>query len=178
LISGRLSSYKNFDIVVKLFTKLNKNLIVIGTGNEENYLRELAGPTIKFLGKVSDEILDEYLWKSKGYIFPVVEEDFGIALVEALNHGNPVLCHNSGGPKEIMRDGIDGIFFQNLDLEDFEKKFHQFEAKINNHEFNRREISQYAQRFDEKIFSEKFSLFVSNKWREFYEQKTKKTSTK
>jgi len=167
LISGRLSSYKNFDLVINLFNKLGKELVVIGTGAEEDNLKKLAKSNIKFLGRVSDEILDEYLWKSKGYLFPVVEEDFGIALVEALNHGNPALCHYSGGPKEIMREGIDGIFFQDLSVESLEKKFLDFDQKISSGEFDRRKISEYARRFDEKLFIEKFQSFVTSKWEEF-----------
>lgn len=171
LITGRLSSYKNFDLVVNLFNKLGKKLVVIGTGIEEENLKKMAQKNIQFLGRVSDKELDEYLWKSKGYIFPVVEEDFGIALVEALNHGNPVLCHFSGGPKEIMREEVDGIFFQELDLETLEKKFHEFDQKINEGKFDRKEISQYAKRFDESIFTKNFQNFVSEKWEEFYQNK-------
>lgn len=172
LTTGRLSSYKNFNLVINLFNNLQKELIVIGTGIEEENLKNLAkSKKIKFLGKVSDEVLDEYLSKAKGYIFPVKDEDFGIALVEALNHGTPSLAHRSGGPLEILREDIDGLFFDEINLDSLTKKFMEFDKKINENKFNRKEISEYTKRFDENLFQKNLSKFIEKNWNNFYHEK-------
>ena len=135
-----------------------------------NKLIKSTSKKIKFLGKVSDEVLDEYLSKAKGYIFPVKEEDFGIALVEALNHGTPSLAHRSGGPLEIIREGVDGLFFDEINIDSLTEKFIEFDKKINENYFDRKEISVNTKKFDEKIFSKEFSKFVENKWNDFYQK--------
>jgi glycosyltransferase involved in cell wall biosynthesis len=172
LITGRLSSYKNFDLVVKLFNNLNQKLIIIGTGIEEENLKRLAtSKNIKFLGKVSDEVLEEYYNKAKGYIFPVKDEDFGIALVEALSHGTPALVHRSGGPKEILREDVDGLFFNEVNLDSLTEKFIEFDKKLNENYFDRKNISKNTEKFDEKIFTKKLSKYIEIKWNDFFENK-------
>ena len=171
VISGRLSSYKNFDLVIQLFNNINKELIVIGTGIEEKNLKSIANKNIKFKGKVSNEELHETLSHAKGYIFPVKEEDFGIAPVEALSHGVPVLAHRSGGPLETIIEGQDGLFFDEISLESLTEKFIEFDKKINENFFNRKEISERSQKFNENIFVNKFSEFVLEKWNQFIRKK-------
>lgn len=172
LTTGRLSSYKNFDLVIKMFNNLDLPLIILGTGIEEEKLKKIVtSKKIKFLGKVTDEVLDEYLSKAKGYIFPVKEEDFGIALVEALNHGIPSLVHRSGGPLEILREDVDGLFFDEINLNSITEKFIEFDKKINENYFNPKEISLNTRKFDEKIFTKEFKKFVEEKWNDFYERK-------
>lgn len=171
VISGRLSSYKNFDLVIELFNNIEKELIVIGVGIEENNLKKLAHENIKFLGKVSNEELHETLSHAKGYIFPVKEEDFGIAPVEALSHGVPVLAHRSGGPLETIEEGVDGLFFDEINIKSITEKFIEFDKKIEENYFDRKLISERAQKFNEKIFVDKYTNFIENKWNEFASQK-------
>lgn len=167
VVSGRLSSYKNFDLVIQLFNNIEKDLIVIGTGIEEKKLKESAHKNIKFTGSVSDEELHNILSFAKGYIFPVKDEDFGIALVEALAHGVPVLAHRSGGPLETIIENKDGLFFDEINLKSLTEKFIEFDKKISEKFFSRDEISKRAQRFDEKNFVNFFSEFISEKWSNF-----------
>jgi len=173
LLTGRLSSYKNFDLVINMFNNLDKKLVVIGTGIEENNLKNLAkkNKKIKFLGRVNDEILDEYLSKAKGYIFPVKDEDFGIALVEALNYGTPALAHRSGGPLEILRENIDGLFFDEININSLTEKFIEFDKKINENYFDSEKISEHTKIFDEELFKKKFGKFIETHWNNFYNEK-------
>ncbi len=170
VISGRLSSYKNFDLVVELFNNIEKKLVVIGTGIEEKNLKNLAKKNIKFLGKVLNEELHEVLSHAKGYLFPVKEEDFGIAPVEALSHGIPVLAHRSGGPLETILENKDGLFFDEIDLDSLTNKFLEFDKKINENFFDRKEISERAQKFNEKYFIKNLSDFIEDKWNSFSEK--------
>jgi len=171
LTTGRLSSYKNFDLVIKLFNNIEKELIVIGTGIEEENLKKLSkSKKIKFLGKVSDEVLDEYYSKAKGYIFPVKDEDFGISLVEALNYGTPALAHRSGGPLEILRENIDGLFFDEININSLTEKFIDFDKKINEGFFNSKEISENTKKFDEKLFQKNLEKFIEKSWNKFKQE--------
>lgn len=171
VISGRLSSYKNFDLVIELFNNINRKLVVIGTGIEEKNLKKMAQQNIQFVGKVTNEELHEILSQAKGYIFPVKEEDFGIAPVEALSHGVPVLAHRSGGPLESIAENQDGLFFDEITLQSISEKFIEFDKKIDEGFFDRKEISKRAQRFNEKVFTHEFSEFITEKWNEFAKKK-------
>lgn len=171
VISGRLSSYKNFDLVVELFNNINRKLVVIGTGIEEKKLKNLAHENIKFVGRVTNQELHEILSHAKGYIFPVKEEDFGIAPVEALSHGVPVLAHRSGGPLESILENEDGLFFDDISLQSLSEKFIEFDKKIESNFFNRKEIAKRSKRFDEKVFVKEFSEFIQEKWNKFAEKR-------
>jgi len=157
--------------VVELFNNINKKLVVIGTGIEEKNLKKMAHKNIHFMGKVSNEELHDILSHAKGYIFPVKEEDFGIAPVEALSHGVPVLAHRSGGPLESIVENEDGLFFDEISLTSLSEKFVEFDNKIESNFFNRKEISKRAKRFDQKVFVKEFSEFVSEKWNKFVEKR-------
>ncbi len=170
VISGRLSSYKNFDLVIEMFNNLNRELIVIGTGIEEKKLKSLANKNIKFAGKVSDGELHKILSEAKGYIFPVKEEDFGIAPVEALAHGLPVLAHRSGGPLETIIENKDGMFFDEINIQNITEKFIEFDKKIDENFFSRDEISRRCQKFHETYFVNEFSKFVLEKWERFLKE--------
>lgn len=171
VISGRLSSYKNFDLVIELFNNIKKELVVIGTGIEEKKLKSLAKENIKFVGKVSNEELHEILSKAKGYIFPVKEEDFGIAPVEALSHGVPVLAHRSGGPLEYIIENKDGLFFDEISLESISNKFVEFDKKIDSDFFDRKEIANRTKRFDQEVFKKQFATFIEEKWNNFAQKR-------
>ena len=113
LIVSYLQTYKNVDIAVEAFTKLELPLVIIGTGPEQKRLEEIAGPTITFLGWQPDGVVASYIHGAKAFIFPT-DEDFGIAPVEAMMAGKPVLALRRGGALEYVEEGITGIFFDDL----------------------------------------------------------------
>jgi len=90
LIVSRLESYKKVDLVIKVFNKLNKNLIVVGEGAEENYLKKISEKNINFLSKLSDQELGVLYSKAEALIMPQ-EEDFGYVSLEAQFFGCPVI---------------------------------------------------------------------------------------
>lgn len=163
---GRLSAYKNFDLIINAFNILGINLKIIGTGTSEQELKKIAKANIKFLGRISDEEKHKTLSNSLGYIFPVVEEDFGITVVEALAHGKPVLAHNSGGPKEILEEGVTGMLFNSLNLEDFMNKIKEFDMKVRNNEFNSDKAKEKAKSFSKEKFQKQLLQFIDEKWEE------------
>lgn len=110
LIVSRLIPYKRVDLAVKVFTELNLPLKIVGEGRDRINLEKLAGPSISFLGRVSDTALVKLLSNCKAFIFPGYE-DFGIAPLEAQASGRPVIAYKAGGALDTIIDGETGTFF-------------------------------------------------------------------
>jgi glycosyltransferase involved in cell wall biosynthesis len=110
LAVSRLVPYKKVDLVIKVFNQTSHTLVIVGTGSEENKLKQMANKNIKFVGQVTDEELKNYYKDCIALIFPQ-EEDFGLVAIEALQHGKPVIAYKKGGALDIIKDGINGVFF-------------------------------------------------------------------
>ncbi|NMB91800.1 glycosyltransferase family 4 protein [candidate division WWE3 bacterium] len=163
---GRLSRYKNFDLLIDTFNEIRFPLVIVGTGKEESKLKAKAKENIIFKGRASDEEKHQILENSVGLINPVVEEDFGIVPVEAMAHGKPVLAHRSGGHLETIVEGEDGMFFEEETVECLSQKLIEFDKAIKNRQFNHEKIKEHAQRFSRERFSNEFENFVREKWEE------------
>lgn len=164
---GRLSAYKNFDLVINAFNVLETKLIVMGTGIEEKRLKKIAHENIEFMGQVTEEQKQQVLHNALGFIFPVEDEDFGISPIEAMLHGLPVLAHRSGGPLEIIREDVDGMFFDEVNVEHFVAKMKVFDKKIRSSGFDRKMIEERARSFNDKEkFKGLFGEFVVECWKQ------------
>lgn len=95
---------------------MGRSLKVVGVGSELNHLKQMAGPTIEFLGWQSDEQLLELYRSCRALIFPG-EEDFGIVPLEVQACGRPVVAYACGGALETVSDGVSGVFFQQQTVE-------------------------------------------------------------
>ncbi len=111
LAGGRLVGYKRFDLIVQAFAKLDMPLKIFGIGPEEKKLRVMAGQHTEFLGHVSDDEKKALYQHCIGFIHPQVE-DFGIAAVEAMAAGKPVIAYGRGGGAETVIDGVTGSFIE------------------------------------------------------------------
>lgn len=110
LLAGRLEPYKRNDIVIEAANQLGVPLRVMGEGTDRPRLERLAGPTVRFLGRVSDAERRQLFAEAKALINPQ-EEDFGITVVEAMASGTPVLAFKRGGATEIVTAKT-GAFFE------------------------------------------------------------------
>jgi hypothetical protein len=72
---------------------------------------------------------------------------------------------------EILRENIDGLFFDEININSITEKFIEFDKKINEGFFNRIEISKNTKKFDESIFIQKLGRFIEEKWNSFYSSK-------
>jgi glycosyltransferase involved in cell wall biosynthesis len=92
---------------VRALNRIGRPLVIIGDGPDAARLRRLAGPHVRFEGRVSDARVAELLSGCRALVQPSVEE-FGIAAVEAQAAGRPVIAARGGGALETIEDGVTG----------------------------------------------------------------------
>ena len=163
---SRLARYKNIHLLIEAFNNLDLPLRIIGSGKDEAFLKKLIRRDIALIGKASEKDLNLMLQKAKAFVFPVRDEDFGIAPIEAMSYGKPVLAHRSGGPLETIEEGKTGMFFDDLSVEGIVKAVANFNTMINASTFDSMYIKNSVQKYDERNFRESFKSFVDSKWQE------------
>jgi glycosyltransferase involved in cell wall biosynthesis len=110
VLVSELMAHKQIDVAVEAFNRLRRPLIVVGDGPAARKLRAIAGPTIKFAGRLSDKDVADVVQGARALIVTSVEE-FGIAAVEAQAAGRPAIAHRAGGALETIIDGVTGCFY-------------------------------------------------------------------
>lgn len=128
ITTSRLARAKHVDVLIKAANKLKFKLKIIGSGRDAENLKNMAGPTVEFLSKVTDSEFEKLYKNAKGYLFASVDEEFGIAPVEALGYGIPVIAYASGGLLEIVKDGKNGYLYSELNEESLMEKIKKFES--------------------------------------------------
>ena len=154
---GRHVPYKKFDLAIEACNLLEEPLIIIGSGPETERLKQIAGPTITFPGRVSDDELVKLAHKSKAFIFPA-DEDFGISPVEAIASGLPVIAYKSGGALDYVVEGKTGTFFTSQTVPALAKSIKNFDHK----KFNQLELQKFAESFSNSRFRQEIKTFVNN----------------
>jgi glycosyltransferase involved in cell wall biosynthesis len=115
---GRLVAYKRPDIAVEAARQSGLPLVVVGDGPERAALERSAPPNVSFLGHASEAAIRDALASAHALIFPG-EEDFGIAPVEALAAGVPVIAYDAGGARDYITADTNGLLVQTQDPADF-----------------------------------------------------------
>lgn len=152
---GRQVPLKKIDIVIKACNELKLPLTVIGRGPEHSKLVKLAGPTITFKTNVADEQMPDELSKAEAFIFASFE-DFGIAPIEAMAAGTPVIAYHAGGALDYVTPGKTGEFFQQQSAQSLATALKQFDAK----KYDEKRIRRYAAKFSNKNFQESISVLL------------------
>lgn len=174
LVVSPLVAYKRVDLAVAACSKLKKRLVVIGSGAELSKLRQMAGPSVTFLGAQSDEAVRDHYRRCRAFLFPG-EEDIGLTPIEAQASGRPVIAYGKGGALETVvgyeADGgsepekCTGVFFapQTVDaLVEAVRLFESIEGR-----FDPALIRANAERFDVSRFKAEMGAFISEKLAEF-----------
>lgn len=162
LLVSRLNTYKRVDIVVAAFNQLGLPLVIVGEGPDKSHLEKIAKPNIKFLGRVSDPVVNEHCARCRAFIFPG-EEDFGIAPVEAMASGRPIVAYAAGGALETVVEGVTGVFFK----EQTPAAIVEAVKKMQNMVFDCQQIRNQALRFDKEVFKQKIKEYIEKEYAEF-----------
>ena len=127
LIVSRLVPYKRIDLAIAAANALRRRLVIVGDGSERKRLEALAGPTVEFLGRRSDDEIAQLYARCRAFLFPGLE-DFGIAPVEAQAAGRPVIAYGAGGALETVLDGRTGVLFTDRTPAGMAEAIRRFEA--------------------------------------------------
>jgi glycosyltransferase involved in cell wall biosynthesis len=149
LLAGRLHAHKQNDLIVEIFNELGLPLHVVGTGRQEEYLKSIAKPNIKFLGHISDERLRDEYRGAKALIYPQLE-DFGLMPLEAAACGTATLAYGKGGALETVIAGITGDFFDSYDKE----KIKQLILLWNPQKYSVDNLRAQAEKFSKEKFKQ------------------------
>ena len=150
---GQLTQYKRPDLAVEAMSRLNRPLAVIGEGEEAARLKSIAGPTVKFLGRVDRASVIAAYQNCRALVFPG-EEDFGIVPVEAMAAGKPVIAYAAGGALETIVDNETGVFFRDACIDSLIDAVERLENELSG--FNSVAIKSHAGNFSTDVFKNKF----------------------
>lgn len=174
LIVSAFAPYKRIDIAVDAFEKLRLPLVIIGCGQEDDLIRNIAKKYVQCVGWQSDESLKKYYRNCKALVFPG-EEDFGIVPLEAQACGKPVIAFAKGGaletvlgvyPYSVFAEGMirkqseapTGVFFTDQTTESLIEAVRFFEEHKD--VFDPLSIRKHAENFDRLIFKEKVKQYM------------------
>src|SRR6185369_11593395 len=101
-------------VAVEAASRLGRELVVVGDGPERQRLESIAGPSVRFTGFLDRPALVDLFARCHAYLVPGVE-DFGIAPVEAMAAGKPVVGIRRGGVAETVVDGSTGVLLDQQD---------------------------------------------------------------
>ena len=155
---GRLDPLKRIDLIIETFKKLKGYEVkIVGTGPEERRLKELAkgSGNIEFCGFVDEKEKIELLGRCRGLIFAAMDEDFGLAPVEALASGKPVITVNEGYPPYMIKEGVNGII-----VESNVRSFVEGIEKCERIAWDPSKIIDSAMRFDINNFIEQWRTLI------------------
>ena len=157
IVTSRQVNWKRLDLAVKACLKLGRPLLVIGEGPEHKELIKMAKDSelIKFYPLMQKKELVKYLASAKGYLFPSLEP-FGIAPVEALSAGCPVIAFGEGGACDYVKDGENGVLFDKQTVSSLSDGILKFEKM----KFVREKVVESVQDFGVKRFDSEIKDFI------------------
>jgi len=171
---NRLVPNKRIDLLIKAFNKLNLPLIIIGDGPERLKLEKISKPNIKFLRNLSDKEVENHMSRCRAFVYAGIE-DFGIAPVEAIASGAPVIAYGKGGILDTVnclnqknKEKVsNGLLFKKQTFEDIVDTISWFEDKKVWKKFNPEILNEYSQNFSIEKFMSKFDLIINKAWENF-----------
>ncbi len=171
LLVSRLVAHKKVDLAIDAIHQSKQKLIIIGSGRDfkklKHKIESLNDPNIKLIGQVSQSRLLNYYQNCLALICPQ-EEDFGIAPIEAMACGKPVIAYRQGGITETVVDGKTGLFFDYQTVDDLSKAINKFDSSQFDPKLCRRQALNYSQ----AKFMLNFKKQVQKLWQQFSTQNT------
>ncbi len=151
LVAARLLAYRRIDLAVEAASRLGRELVVVGEGPERQRLEAMAGSTVRFLGHVDRARLVELFSRCHAYLLPGVE-DFGIAPVEAMAAGKPVVAFRGGGALDTVIEDRTGVFFEPQTADALSDAI----LRLDELSFDPAAIRAHAETFDSTVFRHRF----------------------
>ncbi|HMR73155.1 MAG TPA: glycosyltransferase, partial [Candidatus Saccharibacteria bacterium] len=159
IVYGRQVSWKRIDLAIDAVLKAGEHLYVVGDGPEHERLVELAGgsPSIEFLPRYRGvaEIVP-LIRASKAFLFPSIEP-FGIAPVEALAAGTPVIALQKGGSLDFIQEGKNGVFFDEQTIDSLAAAMQKFNSLT----FDTNQVAASAKQFSETEFKQRLNSLIN-----------------
>jgi glycosyltransferase involved in cell wall biosynthesis len=159
LVVSRLIPYKRIDLAVQACNELHLPLVIVGEGRHRAALEAMAGPTVRFTGRLPAAEVGELLAHCRAFIFPGCE-DFGITPVEAQAAGRPVIAYAAGGALDTVVEGQTGLLFGEQTTESLAGAIRRLDAVA----FDPVTIRRHAERFSVDRFKRELRAFVEDKW--------------
>jgi glycosyltransferase involved in cell wall biosynthesis len=165
----RLVPYKRVDLVVQAFNATGLPLVVIGDGPERQRLEAMAGPNVRLLGRLPQEQVNDWLASCRAYVYAGLE-DFGIAPVEAMASGAPVIGLGQGGLLDSVRclsSGCDqptGLLFPQQAVPSLVAALEHFEANRLWTQLPADSLRQWAERFSPQRFRQRSQALIEQVW--------------
>lgn len=156
---SRIDADKKIEIAIQACNLLSLPLKIAGLPNYPQYfeyLRSISGPTIEFLGFVPDAEIPQLMQSASALIFCAKNEDFGIAPVEAMSYGVPVISFSGGGVKETVIRDKTGLFFHDSTHTSLVETIKSFRPSLFNPQF----LYRQSQKFSESVFITKMADYV------------------
>ncbi|MGA2775020.1 MAG: glycosyltransferase [Candidatus Omnitrophota bacterium] len=157
---NRLFYHKRIDMQIKAFSRLpNEKLIIVGSYERSrhfqsyaDYIKKIKPENVEIISWVnSDKLIDLYA-NCKGFITSAKDEDFGMAVIEAMASGKPVIAPNEGGYRETVIDGITGKLINDINID---KLVNAIKETAENPQRYKDACLKQAQKFDTKVFINK-----------------------
>ncbi len=158
LIVTALAPYKRIELAIEACQRLGRELRIVGDGPERQRLERLAGPQTQILGRIDGDDLRRLFLGADIFLQPGLE-DFGIAPVEALACGTPVVALGYGGVLDIVEDGVHGVLYRPLAAASREAEVDALCVAIDKSRqisFNKLELRARASDFSSQRFAERY----------------------
>ena len=157
LVVSALVPYKRIDVAIDAAGRLGVPLKIVGAGPDLNRLRARAGATVEFLGALGGSALREVYRRATALVLPG-EEDFGIAPVEAMACGRPVIALRRGGALETVVPGVTGVLVDHPTPEAFADAMREMARG----EFDRAAVRAHAETFATARFETAFRRLLAD----------------
>lgn len=159
LAAGRLVPYKRTELMIEACSQLGRDLRVSGTGPELARLRKIAGPTVTFLGELSNSNLWREYAQCRALLF-AADEDFGMVPLEAQACGRPVIAYGAGGSLETVSPET-GVYFLKQTTASLVQGILDFESREAS--FDPLRTHAWAETFATPVFLRRIRDFVLDK---------------
>jgi len=120
---GRVSPEKRVDRAIEIAKRVGMPLKIAAKVDrvDQDYFENvvtplLRDPLIEFIGEIGEEEKDEFLGKAYALLFPIDwPEPFGLAMIEAMACGTPVIAYRHGSVEEVIEEGSTGFIVNQIE---------------------------------------------------------------